>query len=167
MKRISKSTNTQRLTRFLEEFSWLLESYSDLDLIGAAKNISNNDNKLSEAKVAVGNYESSNPNKHFLVGVLPRLFTDQTIFPTNDDISQFAKNVMDVSIPYSGKKSKYEIIGHIVCQTDKLNDYELTKLVKALAKISNNDSETKELIKMRKKENYSWNDIIQELAGWK
>ena len=80
MKRISKSSNVLRLRRFLEEFSWLIESYSDLDLIETINKIEKMGYVPSEAKIAVGNYESSNPNKHFLVGVLPRLFIDKSIF---------------------------------------------------------------------------------------
>lgn len=165
MKRETKKTDIKKLQRFLEEFSWLLSSYSDLDLVKSSRLLDYNKENRISAKIAVGNYESSNPNKHYLVGVLPRLFMDSSIFPTNDDIAQFADTVMNVSIRNYSKKSKYEIIGHIVCNAIKLNDFELTKLVKALARISNGDRRSKMLILTRKNQNFGWNEIIQELSN--
>jgi hypothetical protein len=160
----SKSIDMNKYNRFIEELAWLLASYSDLDW----KNVSLYSKHASselEASVAVGGYVSSNPNKHFMVGVLPRLFSDPKLFPTNEDIANFAMTVMNLKIPRFHKISKYEIIGHIVCQTDTLDDKELSKLVRALGKIAEGDETTRNLIKQRKEENFAWNYIIQELAG--
>ncbi len=161
---IPKSADTSKYNRFIEEFAWLLASYSDLDWKNFSL-LSKQWGSELEARVAVGGHVSSNPNKHFLVGVLPRLFNDPKLFPTNEDIATFAMTVMSLKIPRYHKKSKYEIIGHIVCQTDTLDDKELSKLVSALGKIAEGDETTRNLIRQRKEENFAWNSIIQELAG--
>lgn len=117
-----------------------------------------------DATAAVGGYASSNPNKQFLVGALPRVFMDEGLFPTNEDIAQFADAVMELHIPRFAKKSKYEIIGHVVCETDKLNDARLTKLVAALGALAEGDDRAKKLVHQRKAEQFGWNAIIQELS---
>jgi len=149
---------------FLEELSWLMTTYSDLDFGALSNLVEKRIGEGFEAKAAIGGHISSNPNKHFLVGVLPRLFNDSYLFPTNEDIAQFALSVMDLNISRYHKISKYEIIGHIVCETDSLNDDKLSKLVKALSKLAEGDERTKNLIKKRKEENFGWNAIIQEIA---
>jgi hypothetical protein len=72
---------------------------------------------------------------------------------------------MDLKISRFHKISKYEIIGHIVCQTESLDDKKLSKVVSALAKLAEDDEKTKNLIKKRKEENFDWNAIIQEIAA--
>jgi hypothetical protein len=160
------SSDIKKLFHFIEEFGWLMSSYSSLDLQSVAKEVrdqlSQNDSSNVEA---VSNYVSSNPNKHFLVGVLPRLLIDESLFVTNEDIANFALSVMDVNIPHYHKKSKFELIGHIVCKTNNLDDVALTKLVRALAVLTEKGDEARSLIKRRKNENFGWNAIIQELAS--
>jgi hypothetical protein len=160
-----KKSDLNKFRRFIEELTWLMDSYSDLDIKSAIRLLENRMDEPIEAKEAFGSFQSTNPNKHFLVGVLPRLFTDRALFPSNDDIAQFAQVILNIDIPHYHKRSKLEIIGHIVCQTNKLNDEGLTKLVKALGKISGDDKKKKEVAKKRKLENFGWNAIIQELAS--
>ena len=159
-----KSRNLRRFARFLEEMSWLMANYIDLDFRDLSMMLHDRLEDLSKAEEKVSSLVSSNPNKHFLVGVLPRLFVDKSLFPTNDDIAQFALSVMDVKIPRYNKKSKYELIGHVLCQTNDLNDIRLNKLVKALAVLAEGDDRAKKLIKERKEQSFGWNAIIQELA---
>ena len=155
----------KRAMAFLEEFAWLLSSYPRLDFRVLPDILRGNVVSGSAARTAVGGYASSNPNKQFLVGALPRVLTDETLFPTNEDIAQFAQSVMDLTVPRFGKKSKYEIIGHIVCETDRLDDRRLSKLVSALAALTEGDDRTRSLITQRKAEHFGWNEIIQELAS--
>jgi len=162
----SKNRDIQRVRSFLEELGWLVTSYSNVDLkLAADLLIERSGPGHSAASAAVGDYASSNPNKHFLVGALPRVLTDETLFPTNEDIAQFARSVMDLAILRYEKKSKYEIIGHIVCETDRLDDRKLAKLVSALAMLTEGDDGTRSLIRQRKAQNFGWNEIIQELAS--
>jgi hypothetical protein len=160
-----KQREMRRFLNFLEELSWVMRNYSPSELESASRMINEYLHKDFEAKAAVGVYESANPNKHFLVGVLPRVFTDEALFPKNEDIAQFASSVMNVSITHAGKRSKYEIIGHIVCETNMLDDEGLSKLVSALAALSKDDVRAKKLIARRKRQNFEWNAIIQELAA--
>jgi hypothetical protein len=159
-----KTNSPERLQRFFEELSWLLSSNSGLDFKSLPSSISSVFEKNHRSKEAVGGYVSSNPNKHFLVGVLPRLFTDSSIFPTNDDIAEFAQSVMNVSIPRFHKKSRYELIGHIVCQTDSLDDNSLDKLAKALEVLVKNEDSAKALV-INRKSQFGWNDVIQSLVS--
>src|SRR5688500_10224881 len=106
----------RKADRFVEELSWLLGSYSSLGL-GSLSEVLRRQSSGATAPTAIGGYASANPNNQFLVGALPRVFMDETLFPTNEDIAQFAQSVMELRIPRFAKKSKYEIIGHIVCET--------------------------------------------------
>lgn len=165
-RRSAPANSTRKTRRFLEELSWLLSSYSSLELddISALLKTSLSG---SAATSAVGGYASANPNKQFLVGALPRVFMDESLFPTNEDIAQFADSVMELRIPRFGKKSKYEIIGHVVCETDRLDDKKLAKLVSALAALAESDDRVKHFIRQRKAQQFEWNAIIQELAQTK
>lgn len=156
-------SEANKLKRFLEEFSWLVETYSKLDFKKASVSIDENLGETSEVRKAIGIYESDNPNIHFLTGVLPSLFLDDTLFRTNDDIAEFASAVLGLDIPRYYKKSKYEIIGHIVCETNKLNEKELDKLVAALSRLVNNEIGKKLLAKKKKDGSFSWNKMIQDL----
>ena len=160
-----KSRDIRKVRSFIEEFSWLLASYSNVDFRAIPEVLAQHEKSFSAAHIAMGSYASSNPNKHFLVGALPRLLKDNTLFPQNADIAEFAASVMDVHIPRHDKRSKYELIGLIVCETEHLNDANLDKLVSALAAITDGDSRTKSIIKQRKQQNFEWNAIIQELAA--
>ncbi len=161
---VSRDRETLRARRFIEELAWLFKSYSSLEATVIAKVLAGSALGDTAATAAVGGYASANPNKQFLVGALPRVFMDETLFPTNEHIAQFAESVMALHIPRYGKKSKYEIIGHIVCETDALNDRKLEKLVSALSALADGDDRTKRLVRDRISQNFEWNAIIQELA---
>ncbi|PKD40452.1 hypothetical protein CWO84_09935 [Methylomonas sp. Kb3] len=153
-----------KLKRFLEEFSWLMDTYSKIDLKKASLLIDESLGETSELRKAVGSYESKNPNIQFLTGVLPSLFLDDSLFRTNDDIAEFASTVLKLEIPRHHKKSKYEIIGHIVCETNKLNEKELGNLVGALSLLVNDEKGKEILAKKKKDDSFSWNEMIQTLT---
>lgn len=153
----------KKIKRFLEEFSWLMETYSNIDLKKASSLIDESLGETSKARKAVGVYESANPNINFLTGVLPSLFLDTSLFKTNDEIAEFANIVLKIDIPSPHKKSKHEIIGHIVCKTNKLNEKGLDKLVRALSLLVNDETRKKILVKKKKDGTFGWNDIIQSL----
>jgi hypothetical protein len=154
-----------RARQFFEELSWILSSYSGLDFKSLPRLLRNELDSRNRTQHAVGGYVSPNPNKHFLVGVLPRLFNDTTLFPSNDDIAEFASTVMHVSIPRFHKKSRYELIGHVVCQTETLSDQQLRDLVKALEVLLNKSDSVAEIVKKRKQGSFGWNKVIQELVA--
>jgi hypothetical protein len=156
-------TEINKIKRFLEELSWLMDTYSKIDLKNAALLINESLGETSEVRKAVGLYESDNPNIHFLIGVLPPLFLDESLFRTNDDIAEFASAVLNLSIPRHYKKSKYEIIGHIVCETNNLNEKGFDKLVRALSLIVNDDKKKQLLAEKKKDKSFSWNEMIQTM----
>ncbi len=164
-KTITQHKKIKRFFHFLEELSWLTESYTDIDLKSAAKLL---DEILSckGQTFSIGKLNQSDSNKQFLVGVLPRLFIDRMLFPTNNDIVQFANSVLSLQIPGHDKKSRYDIIGRIVCETNKLDEDALDYLVKALNQLIQDKQLLKKLIekKQNEKENFSWNRVIQELS---
>ena len=162
---VSQSKKIKRFFRFLEELSWLTESYADIDLKSVAKLVGEILSCKGQA-FSIEKLSQKDSNKQFLVGVLPRLFIDHMLFPTNNDIVEFANSVLSLQIPGHDKKSRYDIIGRIVCATNKLDEDALDFLVKALDQLIQDKQLLKTLIekKQKEKENFSWNRVIQELS---
>ena len=92
------------------------------------------------------------------------MFTERKLFDSNEEIADFAETTLGVTIPRWAKKSKHELIGHIVCNAASLNDRGLEKLVKALSLLSSGDNRARNLVSSRKKEHLNWNEIIQILS---
>jgi F0F1-type ATP synthase delta subunit len=159
-----KVRNRKKLRSFLEEFSWLLDSYVDTNF-KEIPHLINPEKKRTFLKEEIfEDFSPENPNIHFMVGVLPAIFSNAKIFPTNEDIADFSERILRLKIPRWTKKSKNEIIGHIVCNANKLNDKQLSKLTKALAKIVSGDRGANKIIKQAKTDNLDWNVIIQQLT---
>ncbi len=110
----------------------------------------------------VASYRSGDPNKHFLIGALPRLFLDRDLFPSNDDIVEFSNVALRIEIK-AEKRARFEIIGKIVCETDLLDEQQLTDLVRALEKLVGNKETRNSMLERRKAGSFSWNETIQEL----
>jgi len=72
-------------------------------------------------------YESTNPNKNYL-SEYSLTYSGQDLFKTNNDLSDFAETVLRVSVSRAEKRSKYELIGLIVCEVTNLTDSNLTNL---------------------------------------
>lgn len=168
-KQITKSSVRNRrikdeatVVRFIEELSWLLSSYQNLDFRAIGEQIKG---IPSQSDVAViSDHISANPNIHFLVGALPQILDDQSIFAANEDIAGFAQQVLGLSVPRWQKKSKYEIIGHVVCSAYKLDDAKLSTLVRALTAVVSGDKIAKQIIKKSKNRASNWNEIIRMLS---
>lgn len=154
----------QKAILFIEELSWLLDSRKGLDLKEVVMILKNMINQQESINGLARSYKSPNPNKHFLIGVLPKLFQDSRLFPTNESISNFAKEILKIKVSRFEKRSKYELIGLIVCETDTLSDNELSKLVTALSQITGNEEKLNKIREERKKNNFSWNETIQRLT---
>lgn len=148
---------------FIEELSWLIDNKKGADLKelpSLLRGLLDSGNGLPiDSK-----YESTNPNKNYLIGILPNLFQDEELFKTNIDLSDFAETVLKVPINRAEKRSKYELIGLIVCEVTNLNDPNLTILVNALSKLTGNKEQLKQIKEARKRANFSWNQAIQELS---
>lgn len=107
-------------------------------------------------------YQSADPNKHFLIGALPRLLLDRKLFPSNDDIVDFATNALRLDMKVE-KRARFEIIGKIVCETDNLDEQQLTDLVRALERLVGDEKTIADMIKRKESGSFSWNETLQEL----
>jgi len=109
-------------------------------------------------------YQSTDPNKRFLIGALPRLLLDRDLFPSNEDIVDFAAAALRLEMTRTvEKRARHEIIGKIVCETDTLDDKQVTNLVKALEKLVGNKDRLSTMIEKKKSGTFSWNETLQEL----
>jgi hypothetical protein len=158
-----KTKDPRTVQRFLEELSWVLSTYSNLDF----KSIVNPQPASASAirgKAGFQRYISNNPNVHFLVGALPTIFSDEKLFASNQDIADFASEALSLPISRWEKRSRYELIGLIVCETTKLDDVRLSRLVDALSNLIGDDAKVKNLSELRRAGGMSWNDLIQKLS---
>lgn len=111
-------------------------------------------------------YQSEDPNKRFLIGVLPRLLLDKDLFGSNEDIIDFAAAVLKLEMSRSAeKRARHEIIGKIICETDSLDERQLTSLVTALERIVNNKENLARMKEEKRLGSFSWNETIQSLTN--
>ncbi len=161
--KINASTADKKVRNFLEELTWLLSSNATLDFKNLPKHFQKLAGGVSDSEL--GSYVSENPNIHFLTGVLPRIFTDETLFAGNEEIADFSNTALGVPINRWAKLNKFEIIGHIVCQVQTLNDFQLKNLVQALNKVLSGDKRARNLVAKKTDGKRDWNLIIQELTA--
>lgn len=110
-------------------------------------------------------YQSEDPNKRFLIGVLPRLLLDKDLFGSNEEIIDFAAAVLKLEMSRSAeKRARHEIIGKIICETDSLDEKQLTNLVVALERIVNNKDNLARMKEEKRLGSFSWNETIQSLT---
>lgn len=162
--------NFRKAISFIEELGWILKSQPNLRLDDFAKTLKQLEKERnlfahSQSVNQLGvNHASPNPNIHFLIGVLPRLFQDQRLFPTNTHIAQFAEEILGIEVSRHEKRSKYELIGLIICETDHLSDKNLDRLVFALSKIQGDETRINKIRVASREKGFSWNRAIRELA---
>lgn len=153
----------QRISMALEEFVWSLRG-AKLDLLQEAVDVMHTLASEPEETSAISRgYRSKDPNKNFLIGVLPRLFQDKALFPQNEDIVDFASGALCLEMSRSEKRSRYEIIGKVICETDTLDEQQLTDLVMALEKLVGNKDKIAQMIEKKRQGRFSWNETIQDL----
>jgi hypothetical protein len=122
------------------------------------------DSKSRANSAVAKSYQSADPNKRFLIGALPRLLLDRDLFPSNEDIVDFAKVALRLEMTRTvEKRARHEIIGKIVCETETLDEQQLTDLVKALELIVGNKDRLAVMIEKKKSGTFSWNETLQEL----
>ena len=114
------------------------------------------------SSVVARTYQSADPNKHFLIGALPRLLLDRNLFPSNDDIVDFATSALNLDMKVE-KRARFEIIGKIVCETDALDEKQLTDLVRALEKLVGDEATIADMVERKRTGSFSWNETLQEL----
>lgn len=156
----NKNKKVKQAINLIEELSWLLEKNNNVKLREIPEILRE---VINQGESMPLKYKSDNPNKNYLIGVLPNLFQDQDLFKTNSDLIEFATIILKVVISRPEKRSRYELIGLIVCEVRNLNDFDLDVLVEALAEITTNEDKLKKFKENKKKSNFSWNDAIYEL----
>lgn len=164
IKDVTDSTKIKYAIDFIEELSWLLDSKKKLKLSEIPeilRNQSNSTNSISGA----AKYVSPNPNIHNLIGVLPLLFKDTKLFSKNEEIVAFAKEVLGIEISRADKRSRYELIGRIVCECSDLNDKTLDTLVGALAVLTGSNDGIEQVVKQKSEVGFSWNNMIRKISG--
>lgn len=154
--------DSAKATRFLEELSWLFQSHSDIDAKSIAKALADSARHRT-VRDGFSSFVSPNPNIHFLVGILPLVLRDESLFPSNGSIAEFANSALGIPMLRWEKKSKFELIGEIVCNSIDLDDRELSKLVEALSVLANGDSLAKAIVRDAHSSKRGWNEIIQSL----
>lgn len=161
--RNTKRSDPKTLARFVQELSWLLSSYDELDYKALSILSENLASRIQPMK-SKGRTSSPSDAVKLLVGILPNLLVDETLFPANEDISEFALSALNIQILRWQKKSRYELIGHIVCHTNQASFTQLQQ-IKALAEraLDEKDS-TRHVMEMERKSGRSWNEVIQKLV---
>ncbi len=160
-RRVSRRSDPRTLSRFVEELSWLLASYEELDFKALGE--------LSVVYSEMARHPSlmarSNRSKtaQSLVGVLPSFFLDVELFPTNEEIVEFSQMALGIGIPRWQKKSKNELIGHIVCHTDQASPERLTRVAAALDEALNERGSARRKLATERKSGRNWNEVIQSL----
>ena len=158
----NKKLKINEVANFLEELSWLLEKKLTLPLKEISSYLRDIEN-INEYPLKLSSKNDDNKHSRFLVGVLPSLFLDEELFKSRDEILDFAETVLYLPISRSGKRSRTEYIGWIVCEVAKMNDSRLFELVSELENIISDDYKIKEVKKAKKEPNFSWNDTIKKL----
>ncbi|HMB09592.1 hypothetical protein [Saliniramus sp.] len=158
----SKRNDPKALLRFLEEMSWLLSSYEDLDF-RAIGNLAEQIDKASKVTSRLKNKSIDNASSaRLLTGVLPALMKDENLFPNNEDIVEFSEIALGISIPRWRKKSKFELIGHVVCTAEQADPFRLQRILVALDGVIDNHKSRQNLADQRAS-GLSWNEVIQGL----
>lgn len=158
----NKKIKINEVANFLEELSWLLEKKRNMSLKEISLYIRDIEN-INDYPLKFSSRKDNNKHSRFLVGVLPALFLDEELFKSRDEILDFAETVLNLPISRSGKRSRIEYIGWIVCEVAKMNDSRLFELVSELENIVGDDYKIKEMKKAKKEPNFSWNDTIKKL----
>ncbi len=141
-----------------------MTSYDDVDF-RALGSLSADLALFTRSRASVYRNNSKSDITHMLVGSLPSFLVDEELFPTNEDIAEFALSILDIRIPRWQKKSKYELIGHIVCNVNEASPSKVSRLTSALEKILDERGETKSKIAKERKSGRGWNEVIQNLTG--
>lgn len=157
-----KGSDPRELSRFIEELSWLLKSFEDIDY-NALSNFSH------QAEFFLSNSEKYQSNSSIdrhaivLVGILPNFLTDTKLFPANEGIVEFAEAALGLSLKRWQKKSRYEIIGQIVCHTNEASPERVGRLSEIIEEMHDNQTSIRNVIEKNREEGRSWSEVIGRL----
>lgn len=164
-RRPTKRTDPRAMARFIEELSWLLTSYADLDFRALGQVGSEIIHNTRQRNFLT--HGDRNPSIRHLVGALPGVLVDERLFPSNEMIVEFAQETLEMTIPRWSKKSRYELIGHVVCNTDQAPPWKVESLVAALDRLIAAKGTARTKIEKQIRSGASWNEVIQGLISSK
>ena len=155
----------KRTSMALDDYIWSLQKLDIAQLREAADVLRSSLARDDSTSTVARTYKARDPNKHFLIGVLPRLFQDRQLFPQNEDIADFAAAALRLEMSRAEKRSRYEIIGKVVCETDSLDEGELSLLVQALERFVGDKEKLAVMAAKKRAGSFSWNETLQELLN--
>lgn len=147
---------------FIEDLCWLLDSKRNMNFADVAKIV--DDMKKEEQ---INKKENIDQLSEDIIGILPRLLVDTTLFGSNKMLNQFADEILGIEIKNWEKRSRNEMIGVIICEIqgsdNKKRGVSLYLLENILAK-------KEEISKFQKKNEaeknpFRWNDVIHNIVG--
>lgn len=162
-RRSQRRSDPRTLARFVEELSWLLASYEELDF-KALGNMSSEFISFSRSSSDLLSRSRRPPTVHLLVGILPNFLVDLSLFPANEDIVEFAQSALGIGMTRWQKKSRYELIGQIVCHTNEASPAMLERLMTVLEQATDETSATRKKMASDRRSGRSWNEVIQSLV---
>lgn len=160
-KNFKSNIEIDKAYRFIEDICWFLDAHDDIRFSEIPKIIKAQE-ELNYNKTT--NYKEKNVVDE-LIGVLPSLLVDSSLFKANRDLYIFSSEVLGIDIKNWEKKSKYDIIGNILCQIQELDNINDGVLVNLLSSIKKNKDKIK-LLQQEKNNNsqFSWNETIQKIV---
>ena len=149
-----KVTDIQEFINILEEISWIIDR-KNINLSEMIKKL--------RASSDETNCQCNEGSITHLVGILPSLFMDKELFVKNDDLLDFAEQILKLKAKRSGNRSRTESIGWIVCELSKSDETIRLDLIEALDELVGNEEKKSSLKKKRQMPNFSWNEAIARL----
>ncbi len=146
----------------MEELSWLLKSFEDLDYT-ALSDFSHDMQFLLSRSSRMQKKGWERRDTAVLVGILPDFLMDTTLFPTNEGIVEFSDAALGLSIGRWQKKSRYEIIGQIVCHANDASPNKIRTLSGLIEEMQDNGGSIRMAIEANRKQGHSWSQVIGRL----
>ena len=150
----------QKTISFLEDLCWLLDANKNMNFSEVIKVLETQKKGKTLAK-------DNEFGREILVGILPKILTDASLFKTNKSLWEFSREVLKIDILNWEKKSRYEMIGVIICKILESKEIEEGISAYLLTTILDNKERIGEIrIEKEKQHNpFSWNDAIQKIVG--
>lgn len=157
-----KRSDPRELSRFVEELSWLLKSFEDIDY-NALSDFSHDIEFFLSSSQRMQKKGRDRRDAAILVGILPDFLMDITLFPTNEGIVEFSNAALGLPINRWQKKSRYEIIGQIVCHTNDASPKKVRMLSELIEEMQDNKTSIRRAIEINREQGHSWSEVIGRL----
>lgn len=149
-----KLTDINEFINVLEEISWIIDRKS-INMADMIKKL----RACAEGQTS----STQTASVTHLVGILPSLFMDKELFVKNDDLLDFAEQILKLKAKRGGNRSRTESIGWIVCEFSQSDECIRQDLIDALDELVGSEEKKSKLKKKRQLPNFSWNEAIAKL----